>query len=56
MALEYHAMANVPTDQPCKLTDIVEFEQALNLDIFVFAAHLNNKVLYPDEDRQPRQK
>ena len=49
-------MANVPMDRPCKLTVIVEFKKVLNLDIYVFAAQLNNKVLYPNEDRRPRQK
>ena len=52
-ALEYHELAGVPTNRQCSLLDIQLFEDVLDVDVIVFAAHLNNKVLYPDSD-QPK--
>ena len=54
-ALEYQALAGVPTDRQSSLLDIPFFEDVLDTDIIVFAAHLNNKVLYPDTE-QPKKR
>ena len=53
-ALEYQALAGVPTDPQSSLLDIPFFEDVLDTDV-VFAAYLNNKVLYLDTE-QPRKK
>ena len=45
-ALEYHEPAGIPTNCQCSLLDIPTFADVLHLDIVVFVAHLNNKVLY----------
>ena len=50
-ALRYHNLAGVPTNRPCSILDIPMFEQVLNIHVVVFAAHLNNKVMYPDTSR-----
>ena len=56
MALQYHQMAGVPADKGCSLADISKFEKALNIDVYVFAAHLNQKLMYPDHERPHREK
>ena len=53
-ALEYHSLAEVPTDRPCTLSDIHKFENALNIQVVVFAAHLGNKVIYAGESKPRR--
>ena len=50
-ALHYHNLAGVPTNRPCSILDIPMFEQVLNINVVVFAAHLSNKVMYPDTSR-----
>ena len=52
-AEQYHDLAGVPKDRPCSLLDVPMFEEALNVNIIIFASHLSNKVLYPDAD-QPK--
>ena len=56
MALQYHVVAGVPTDRPCSLMDISKFEDVLDVDVYVFAAHVNQKLVYPDYERPRRQK
>ena len=56
MALDYHERAGVPTDRPCSLSDIGEFEEALDVDVYVFASHLNQRLMYPDTERPRRAK
>ena len=56
MALQYHALAGVPTDHPCSLADISKFEEALDVDVYVFAAHVNQRIVYPDYERPQREK
>ena len=53
-ALEYHQLAGVSRDEPCTLADIAKFEDALGVDVFVFAAHVKNSVIYPNKDRPRR--
>ena len=55
-ALQYHALAGVPTDRPCCLADISKFEEALDVDMYVFAAHVNQRIVYPDYERPRREK
>ena len=50
-ALHYPTLAGVPTNRCCSIVDIPIFEQVLNINVIVFAAHLNNKVMYPDTSR-----
>ena len=56
MALQYHALAGVPTDRPCSLANISKFEEALDVDVYVFAAHINQRIVYPDYERPRREK
>ena len=51
MALQYHALAGVPTDRPCSFADISKFEEALDVNVYVFAAHINQRIVYPDYER-----
>ena len=53
-AEEYHDLAGVPKDRPFSLLDVPIFEEALNVNIIIFAAHLTNKILYPDADEPKR--
>ena len=53
-ALLYHSLAQIPTDRPCTLLDIPNFERALDIQVVVFAAHLGNKVIYQGDDKQRR--
>ena len=48
-ALQYHDMAGVATDRPCSSLDICSFEQLLVVNVIVYATHLSNKVLYPEQ-------
>ena len=56
MALQYHALAGVPTDRPCSLANISKFEEALDVDVYVLAAHVNKRIVYPDYKRPRREK
>ena len=47
-------MAGVSPDEPCSLAYIAQFEEALRLDVFVFASHIKNAIVYPDKDRPRR--
>ena len=53
-ALQYHNLAQIPTDRPCTLLDIPSFERALDIQVVVFAAHLGNKVIYQGDEKQRR--
>ena len=55
-AIEYHQLAGVCMDKPCSLFDIPFFEDVLDVNVVVFAAHLNNQVIYPDVHCQRRSK
>ena len=55
-AIEYHRLAGIQTDRPTSLSDIPKFEDALDIDIYIFAAHLNQKLLYPDRERPRRRR
>ena len=37
-------------DHPCSLADILKFEEALDIDVYMFAAHLNQRIVYPDHE------
>ena len=53
-ALQYHNLAQIPTDRPCTLLDIPSFERALDIQVVVFASHIGNKVIYQGDDKQRR--
>ena len=53
-AEEYHTLAGVSQSQPCNLLDIPLFEEVLDVEVIVFAAHLNNEVLYLDPTQPKR--
>ena len=55
-AEEYQKLAGLPVDRPCSLTDISKFEEALDVDVYVFAAHVNQRIIYPDYERPRREK
>ena len=46
-ALEYCALAGVPTDTPAGLTEIGKFELALGIDIVVFHGNSFNTIVHP---------
>ena len=52
--MEYHQLAGVCMDKPCILLNIPFFEDVLNVNVVVFAAHLHNQVIYPDIDSPQR--
>lgn len=49
LALDYHKLADVSTEQPSSLSDICKFERVLDIQIVVMASFINNKVIYQGE-------
>ena len=56
MALQYDALAVVPTDCPCSLANISKFEEALDIDVYVFAAQIYQRIMYPDYEKPRRER
>lgn len=53
-AQQLHALANVPTNRPCSLLDIPNFEKALNVEVDVLSSAHNNATIYKASGAYPK--
>ena len=54
--LHHHQIAGVPMDHPCSFAVISKFEDTLDVDMYIFAAHHNQRIMYPNQERLRRAK
>ena len=52
----YHELSGVQSDKQCSLLDIPMFEAILDISVVVFAGHLHNSIIYPDNGRPAKQR
>ena len=55
-AERYEKVARLPMDHPCSLTNISKSEEALDVDMYVFIAYLNKRIIYPHYKRPQKEK